>query len=190
MNESNQRELVDFLGEIDKRLAKQWPGQIVELYVFGGAAAVVAYAAKRATVDLDVYLENKEIEGKLLEWGGHGSQLEKKYGVYLESANTSLMLIEDPEWRERSVEIMHGKFKSMRLMAVSKEDLILSKLSRYNDRDRADIQHLIETCKADAEKLVSYYKSARQYYVGYLGTLDATFNIVLKEHFNLGPIAF
>lgn len=190
MNESNQRELVSFLGELDERLGTQWPGRKIEMYVFGGAAAVVAYASKRATVDLDVFLENKEVKSKLLEWGGHGSKLELKYGVYLESANTTLMLIEDPEWRERSVEIMHGKFKSMRLMAVSKEDLILSKLGRYNDRDRADIQHLIETCKADSEKLVSYYKSARQYYVGNLRTIDATFNIVLKEHFNLGPIAF
>ena len=111
-----------------------------------------------------------------------------KFGLYIQAANTTLMLIEDPQWRERSVEIMRGSFKNLRLMAISKEDLVLSKLGRYNERDREDIRHLCENCKIDARKLINCYKSARQYYVGDLKAVDFTFNIVLKEHFNLEPI--
>lgn len=40
------------------------------------------------------------------------------------------------------------------------------------------------------DKLIAYYKSARQYYVGNLRTLDTTFNIVLKEYFGLKPRSF
>ena len=42
----------------------------------------------------------------------------------------------------------------------------------------------------EPEKIISYYKSARQYYAGNLQTLDTTFNIVLKENFGLPPRSF
>ena len=85
---------------------------------------------------------------------------------------------------------MQGSFKGLCVKALSKEDLILSKLSRYNERDREDIRHLIKVCNAEAKKLIEFYKAARSYYVGDLRTIDQTFNIVLKEHFDLEPITF
>lgn len=100
------------------------------------------------------------------------------------------MLIESPDWKERSIEILRGKLKHIQIMALGKEDLILSKLSRYNDRDREDIQFIMGKYNIDSKKLISYYKSARQYFVGNPGTLDTTFNIVLKEYFGLPPRSF
>ena len=190
VNESNQRELVALLKEIDERLSEKWPGRKTVIYVFGGAAAVIAYAARRGTVDLDIYFEDLDVEAKLLEWAGQGSELDRKFGVYIQSANTTLMLLEDPEWRKRSAEIMQGAFKGLRVKALSKEDLILSKLSRYNERDREDIRHLIKDCDAKARILIKSYKAARSYYVGDTRRLDQTFNIVLKEHFDMEPITF
>lgn len=189
MNHNSRYELIEFLRELDKRHGKHFPGRKTTLYIFGGAA-VVAYGSRRATVDLDVYLEDREIQKKLLEWGGHGSALQRKYGFHMEGANTTIMLIEDPEWRERSVEIFKRVAKSLIIRAPSREDLILSKLSRYSDKDRADIQFIVEKFKVNPKKLIDYYKSARPYYVGNLRTLDLTFNIVLKEHFSLKPRNF
>lgn len=190
MNYGNQAELVAYLGELDKLLKKQGAARKAAVYVFGGAAAVIGYGAPRATVDLDVFLEDQGIEAKLLEWGGKGSELEKRYGLYVQSANTTLMAIEFPEWRDRSVEILGGKFECLQVKVLSKEDLILSKLGRYADRDREDIKYLAEQAGADPDKLVDYYKSARQYYVGDMRALDATFNVVLREHFDRGPLKF
>jgi hypothetical protein len=88
------------------------------------------------------------------------------------------------------VEIFGDRLKHLRVMALGKEDLILTKLGRYNDRDRQDIQFITENHKIDPKKLISYYKSARQYYVGSRETLDQTFNIVLEENFGHAPIKF
>ena len=68
--------------------------------------------------------------------------------------------------------------------------LILSKLSRYNDRDREDIKFIIETHKVRPGRLVERYEAARSYYAGNLTVLDTTFNIVLREYFGLAPRSF
>ena len=190
MKHSTGPEFLDFFRDIDTCLGKESiPGKIT-LYILGGAAAVIAYGSRRGTMDIDAYIENRAIKSKLLGWAGQGSELENKHGLYLHSANTELMLIETPDWKERSVEILHGKFKHLQVMAISKEDLILTKLGRYNDRDREDIQFVTGKYNINPDKLILYYKSARQYYAGNLGVLDTTFNIVLKEYFGLPAQSF
>ncbi len=99
------------------------------------------------------------------------------------------MLI-DPDWKDRCLDILKDRFEHIRVVALGKEDLILSKLSRYNDRDREDIQFIAQDCKADPRTLIVYYKAARQYFVGNLSTLDQTFNIVLEENFGHKPLTF
>jgi hypothetical protein len=125
-----------------------------------------------------------------LGWAGEGTELAKKHGIYFQGVNASLMLIEDPDWKHRCVQILGDRLNHLRVMALGKEDLILSKLSRYNDRDREDIKFIAEKHKVDAKTLIAYYGSARQYYVGRLETIDQTFNIVLEEHFGHKPLEF
>lgn len=190
MKHAGEEELFEFLRDIDARLAGENLKSKVTLYVFGGAAAVIAYGSKRGTTDIDAYLEDERIKEKFLKWAGEGSELYKKHGIYFQSANTSLMLIEDPDWKHRSVEILKGRLKHILVMALSKEDLVLSKLSRYNDRDREDIKFIAENHKIDPKNLIACYEAARKYYAGHLRTLDQTFNIVLEEHFGHKPLKF
>jgi len=190
MKQSKGQEFLDFFRDIDARLGKETLSEKITLYIFGGAAAVIAYGSRRGTLDIDAYIEDRAIKSKLLGWAGQGSELETKHGLYLHSANTELMLIETPDWKERSIEILRGKLKHVQIMALGKEDLVLSKLGRYNDRDREDIQFIFGKYKIDPQKLIKYYESARQYFVGNLRTLDTTFNIVLKEYFDLKPRSF
>ncbi len=190
MKQPKEQEFIEFFRDIDDRLGKEPLAGKITLYIFGGAAAVIAYGSRRATLDIDAYIEDRAIKSKLLSWAGQDSELENKHGLYLHSANTELMLVESPDWKERSIEILRGKFKHVQIMALGKEDLILSKLSRYNDRDREDIQFIFGKYKIDPRKLIKYYKSARQYFVGNLETLDTTFNIVLKEYLGLKPRSF
>lgn len=190
MKQTGEAELLALLQDIDHKLdAESLDGQ-VDLFVLGGAAAVIAYGSPRGTVDIDAYLEDRRVRHLFEEWAGQGKELAKRFGVYYQSASLHFMLIEDPGWRERAREILPGKLRNIRVMAISKEDLILSKLSRYNDRDREDIRFLIEKRKVDVKKLIAYYKSARPYYVGERRTLDQTFNIVLEEHFGHKPLRF
>ncbi len=190
MKQVGEEELFEFLRDIDSRFDGENPKAKIPLYVLGGAAAVVAYGSKRATTDIDAWIEDARIRTKLRTLAGEGTVLAKKHQIYFQPANMTLMLIEEPEWRERSIELLRGKLKHFTVMAASKEDLILSKLSRYNDRDREDIRFLAEERKADVKKLIDYYKAARDYYVGNRRTLDQTFNIVLEEHFGRKPLKF
>jgi hypothetical protein len=183
MKAPGEAELLDLLLEVDRRLDAEGPRKRVDLFVLGGAAAVIAYGSPRGTVDIDGYLEDRRIRELFEAWAGKGAELARKSGVYFQGANLSLMLIEDPDWRERSREILKGKLKHIRVLAIGKEDLILSKLGRYNDRDREDIRFLIEHHRVDPKALIEYYKGARKYYVGNLRELDQTFNVVLEEHF-------
>ncbi|OGR69925.1 MAG: hypothetical protein A2089_11265 [Elusimicrobia bacterium GWD2_63_28] len=185
MNRPAETEFLEFFRELDALLPLEKPSCKATLYLFGGAVSVIAYGSRRATLDIDAYIEDRALRGKLLKWAGSGSELEKRHGLYLHAANTELMLLETPEWKERSVQILCGKLRNIRLMAISPEDLVLSKLSRYNDRDREDIRFLITKHRLKAGKLIGYYKSARKYFVGDLCALDLTFNIILKEYFGL-----
>jgi len=184
MTQAGEEELFEFLKEIDARFDGEKLSSKIPLYVLGGAAAVIAYGAKRGTTDIDAWLEDARIRAKILKLAGAGTELANKHHIYFQSADMSLMLIEEPEWRDRAIEILKGRLKHFRVMAVGKEDLILSKLSRYNDRDREDIRFIAEERKADVKK------AARDYYVGSVRTLDNTFNIVLEEHFGRKPRKF
>ncbi|MBI4667605.1 MAG: hypothetical protein HY747_00200 [Elusimicrobia bacterium] len=190
MNYGNKKELIEFLKELDRRLQELRPGRKTSIYVFGGAAVVIGYGAPRATEDLDVYIEETEIEKKLLEWGGPDSDLCRKHNLYLQKANATFMPIEEPDWKDRAKEVLKGALKNLKVMVLGKTDLILSKLGRFNSRDQGDIQYLLKKFKVDPQRLISDYKSARSYYVGNLKELDAAFNIVLKEHFDSGPLSF
>lgn len=190
MKTGGEAELLSFLRAIDARLdADGFTGR-VDLYVFGGAAVVIAYGSKRATVDIDALVTDGGLRKKLEEWAGRGSALAAEHGLHFQGANTTLMPIVEPDWMERSVEMLKGGLKHFRVMAIGKEDLILSKLDRYNDRDREDIQFLAEAHRVDPKKLIAYYRTARDHYVGRLATLDQTFNIVLEEHFGHAPVKF
>ncbi len=190
MKRAGEEELLAFLKDIDARFDEEGLTSKTALYVFGGAAAVIAYGSRRGTEDIDAWLEDGRVQKKLEDLAGKDTDLAKKHHIYFQPANTSIMLIEEPEWRSRSVKILKGKLKHFTVMAVGKEDLILSKLGRYNDRDREDIRFLAEEHEVDVGKLIAYYKVARGYYVGHHPTLDATFNVVLEEHFGHKPLKF
>ena len=190
MKQAGEEELFAFLRDIDDRLDGEGLNSKVALRILGGAAAVIAYGSPRGTTDIDGHLDNERIQKKLEQWAGEGKELALKHDLYFQAANTTLMLIEEPEWMDRCIEIGKGRLKNIRVMVVSKEDLILSKLSRYNDRDREDIRFIAENHKVDVKTVIAFYKSARGYYVGHLPTLDQTFNIVLEEHFDHKPLKF
>ncbi|MCX5786924.1 MAG: DUF6036 family nucleotidyltransferase [Elusimicrobia bacterium] len=188
MKQAGEEELLAFLKDVDLRFDGEDLKSRIPLYVLGGAAAVIAYGSRRGTEDIDAWLEDERIARKLEDLAGKGTELAQKHQVYFQPANTTLMLIEEPEWRDRSIEFFKGKLKHFKIMAAGKEDLILSKLSRYNDRDREDIRFLAEERKVDVKNLIACYKAARDYYVGHLPTLDTTFNVVLEEHFAHKPL--
>jgi hypothetical protein len=154
MKQASEEDLFEFLKDIDSRFDGENLKAKIALYVLGGAAAVIAYGSKRGTTDIDAWLEDTRIRTKLQNLAGEGTDLAKKHQIYFQPANMTIMLIEEPEWRERSIEILKSKLKHFTVMAASKEDLILSKLSRYNDRDREVSLRGAESRRQEARRLL------------------------------------
>jgi len=84
MKQPKEKRFLDLFREIDGRLAKETPARKIPLYIFGGAAAVIAYGSRRGTLDIDTYIEDSAIKRELLNWAGQGSELERGTGfIYI-----------------------------------------------------------------------------------------------------------
>ena len=70
MKQPKGQEFLDFFRDIDEHLGKERPVGKITLYIFGGAAAVIAYGSRRGTLDIDAYIEDRAIKTKLLSWAG------------------------------------------------------------------------------------------------------------------------
>lgn len=67
MKQAGEEELFEFLRDIDERLGNESLKSKIALYVFGGAATVIAYGSKRGTTDIDAYIEDERIKKRLLD---------------------------------------------------------------------------------------------------------------------------
>lgn len=80
----------------------------------------------------------------LQQIAGEGSPLARKHKVHLHDAAVATL----PDGYEvRIKEILPGRFKHIRLFVVDPYDLVLSKLSRNEERDREDVKHLAKTLR-------------------------------------------
>lgn len=74
----------------------------------------------------------------------------RKHKVHLHDAAVATL----PDGYEvRIKEILPGRFKHIRLFVVDPYDLVLSKLSRNEERDREDVKHLAKTLRPDGDVL-------------------------------------
>ncbi len=88
-----------------------------------------------------------------------GSELHKKYGVYLQVVGIAPI----PEGYEaRLTEMFPGTFKYLRLFALDLYDLALSKIERNSQRDQDDVKHLARVVPFDLELLRSRYEDELQ----------------------------
>ena len=71
---------MSFLAEIDFRLVES-----IEFHCLGGFVLTTIYGLPRATADVDVVaLASGSENGRLIALAGKGSELHRKYGVYLD----------------------------------------------------------------------------------------------------------
>lgn len=127
------RELDDLLNDlrfIDEVVGYMLPGEIPELYLAGGSACILAGYLSRATKDFDLINI------------GYGSRIGKVLNYLqpydlLDITNAEL----SSDFRDRAVPI--GNFKNIRVFAMSREDIIASKIGRFSEKDRMDIQVLM-----------------------------------------------
>ncbi len=140
-----------FLHELDNAASGE-----VRLHCIGGFVMTQLYGLQRPTADVDVLQISPGGEkDRLIRVGGKGSELHKRFKVYLEL----VAVVTPPEdFEDRLVEMLAGRFRCLRLYALEAHDLALTKLERNIQRDREDVKHLARSGRITLETLRERYE--------------------------------
>lgn len=139
-----------FLSQVDSRLHEN-----VELHCFGGFVVTMLYGLARSTADVDVLpATGRSAWGYLADLAGKGSELHRKYGIYLDFVTMATV---PEDYDQRLTEMFPGAFQRLRLLAFDPYDIALAKLERNIQRDRDDVKYLARTIPFDLEALKDRY---------------------------------
>ena len=140
-----------FFGSVDAALTEE-----VDLHCLGGFVITIVYDLARPTADVDVIAINPGVEiESILSLAGQGSELHRKYKVYLQLVGVASV---PHSYEERLTEISRGTFERLSLFALDPYDLALSKLERNTQRDRDDVRYLARKVPLDLDVLQKRYQ--------------------------------
>jgi len=149
-----------FLQAIDE----QWPATEprIPFRVLGSTALMLQTAYIRGTKDSDV-LGVDPIIGKvaqdLLALAGKDTALHRKHHVYLDVVGSGVpFLPHPPKWNQ--VRELNARLLSFEVLALDIPDVVVSKLKRFHDNDKADIKAMTDRNLVDHAYLVERFLSA------------------------------
>ena len=138
-----------FLRDLDTRLTAP-----TELHCLGGFVVAQCYGLMRPTADIDV-LESKGTDRiTLATLAGRTSPLYKRHGVYIDVVTVADV---PDNYAERLTTALDASFERLRLRIFERHDLVLAKIVRNNDRDRADVAAIAGGPRLDIEVLRARY---------------------------------
>src|SRR5262249_28898894 len=113
---------------------------------------------------------------------GMGSELAKKYGVYLQHVTVADL----PEsYADRLMPLFPERFKKLRLREVKAHDLALSKLTRNLPVDREDVAYLVKTVPLDPEILKTRWEQElRPIVIGDVNKHEQTLRMWIESYFS------
>ena len=162
---------LSFLREIDGFLAEE-----TQINCLGGFVITQVYGAARSTADVDVLTMVNVVPG-LFGFAGEGSELHKRYKVYLDPVGIATL----PEnYADRLTEIFPGAFHRLKLFGVDAYDLALAKIERNIERDRDDVKHLARAVPFDLDTLRTRYNDELRAYLGNAKREDLTLKLWIE----------
>jgi hypothetical protein len=150
-------DVLAFLKGLEQQLESN---QVVELYVGGGAAILLAYDGKLSTVDVDFIGQNSGLLRELEKLLGKGSKIHRETQLYLDIVPPGYFP-SDMGWRSRTVRVNLPEVPRIKLRVLEIHDLIISKLKRFSDKDRRDVRDLCTRSEVDIDTLRARYRGAR-----------------------------
>jgi Nucleotidyltransferase of unknown function (DUF6036) len=148
-----------FLRELD-----QIATEPVDFHCIGGFVVTRCYGFARQTRDLDVLSITPSTQREaFLQKGAEGSELHKKYKIYLDFVTVIQAFPEN--YDERLTEMFPGQLQNIRLFAPEAHDLALMKLGRNIERDREDVKYLACRGYLNAEDLERRYQKEMRPYI-------------------------
>jgi hypothetical protein len=140
-----------FLQDFDARLKGA-----VAPRCLGGFVVTLQYGIGRGTSDIDfLSVTAMSAEDNVEVLGGLGSDLHKKYRVYLQYVGIATPPC---DYADRLQRMFPGApWAKLQLFALDPIDLALSKLERNSDRDREDVLRLAQAGYIDCDVLKARY---------------------------------
>ena len=136
MNDYNELKFI--LSKMNLLLEGENVPKPLEMHLLGGAACVLGGHIDRSTIDFDfIDTSVPALYGRVLNILRYFHIVE---WCYLPVAYSYV---------ERITYIFENELKNLRIGILSKEDLIISKLGRYNERDTEDITRLMKNADKD-----------------------------------------
>ncbi len=148
------------LEEIDRRWTPSSQEKI-PLRVIGSSALMLQAKYVRGTKDGDV-LETRDItpnvKARLIALAGDGTELHKRFGMYLDVVVGALPMLPQKA-------VFHpvrglGKLKNFRVEALDVVDVVVSKLTRLNKTDDADIRAMVDLGLVPHKRLIERFEAA------------------------------
>lgn len=142
----------------------------IRLYVAGGAALHL-HTGSRVSVDIDGVFSRRVVLDDDLEVAYRDTDGKARVLYFDRNYNDTLGLMhEDAQGDSGRVDLPGVDGKVLQVRVLTPLDLAVSKLSRFSDQDRADIELLAREKLVDAKSL---RKRAEEALSGYVGDVDS-----------------
>jgi hypothetical protein len=151
------------LVEFDETWEHPRGGKIL-LHTIGSIALMLQSDYERGTKDTDILQTNeldRELQDRILGHAGKGSALHTRHRLYFEFvANGLPFLPQAPRWVDISINarLRHFEFKVLHVL-----DVVVSKLKRFSDSDRADINAMVDLGLVPHAPLIERFRDAFEY---------------------------
>lgn len=146
MGKITQKDLENLFTQVDKRLLKK-----AELYIIGGAAAVIGYNVSKFTEDIDLDTSIDEEIALIV------SEQAQKMGLDLYLSAKGVFFPPDG-YRER-MKFKDFPARNLRVYYLGQYDLAISKIDRGYQKDMDDIQAVHERFPYDLNELIEIFNS-------------------------------
>lgn len=163
-------DLIDWIKKIDKKLSKK----IVVIAV--GGTALTLLGLKSSTRDVDFCLRKKDVA----EFKKHVNSGPFKVDIFEEGYIFSEQLPQDYIQKSKTVNI---HLKKIEFKTLSVEDIILTKLARYNERDEEDISQIMKSIKISKENMIKRYRQIKDTYAGRMSDYEYHFKLFLERFY-------
>lgn len=167
--------------KIAARLKDVNPKQLpIRLYVAGGAALHL-HTGSRVSVDIDGVFSRRVVIDDALEASYRDADGRARVLYFDRNYNDTLGLMhEDAQEDSERVDLPGVDGKVLEVRVLTPLDLAVSKLSRFSDQDRADIELLAREKLIDAKQLRTRAEEALGDYVGDVGSVRTTIDLACR----------
>lgn len=147
--------------------------QPIKMYLAGGMAAHL-YTGGRPTTDVDAEFSRRIFIPEDLMVETESGQL-----LYIDTNYNSTFALMHEDYQEDAISVPLG-LKMIEVFVLSPVDLVVSKIARFSDHDREDIEALIQNKLVDADAIEARAQAALGGFVGNVRPVEMNLEDVLK----------